>query len=68
MEDGEEAEPPEGRVASSAPRPEPEAEEEVGDPGDAEGSVEDVVVADLAEDVVDTKTILKSIFLICLVF
>ena len=60
-------EPPEGRVEFSAPRPELEEEEAVEDPEDVEGLVEDVVV-DLAEAVVDTKTILKSIFLICLVF
>ena len=68
MEDEEEVvEPPEGRVAFSATRPQLEAEEVVEDPEDVEGLEEDVV-ADSAEAVVDTKAILKSIFQLCLVF
>ena len=54
MEAEEEVEPPEGRVAFSALKPELEAEEVVEDPEDAEGLVEDVV-EDLDEAVVDTN-------------
>ena len=56
MEAEEEVEPPEGRVAFSATRPQLEAEEVVEDPEDAEGLVEDVVV-DLDEAVVDTNNL-----------
>ena len=62
----EEVEPPEGRVAFSATRPLLAAGEEAGALEDVEG-LEEVVGVDLAEAVVDTKTILKSIFQ-CLVF
>ena len=56
-----EVEPPEGRVAFSATKPLLVAGEEAGALEDVEG-LEEVVGVDLAEAVVDTETILKSIF------
>ena len=61
VEAEEEAEPPEGRAEFSVTRPRLEAEEVAGVQEDVEGLEEDAVV-DLVEAVVDTKTILKSIF------
>ena len=63
MVEAEEAEVelPEGRVAFSATKLLQVAGEVAGAPEDVEG-LEEVVGVDLAEAVVDTETILKSIF------